>query len=159
MKKKILLLAVLMTATLVGCGGKDTPAAADPASTPASAPAESAAQDADYPPYSDFEIQVTEPVDETGYGKFRAVNNSKYSVLHVKQLLRRASDEAEVLPCAAESLLPGETSPEFVLFSEEPNIDLADYTPVWLEIGYLDEDKNEHIYRYDYKLDRYEFYQ
>lgn len=150
MKKKTLLLAVLFAACLVSCGGKDTPTETKAAST---------TQETDYPPYSDFEIQVTEPVDETGYGKFRAVNNSKYSVLHVKQLLRRASDEAEVLPCAAESLLPGETSPEFVLFSEEPNIDLADYTPIWLEIGYLDEDKNEHIYRYDYKLDRYEFYQ
>ncbi len=156
MKKKILLLAVLVTATLVGCGGKDTPAAADPASK-ASAPAESAAQDADYPLYSDFDLKITEPVDASGYGKFTATNNSSYATVYVKELLRKA-DGVEIVLTTTESLLPGETSPAATFLCDTPGAEAAEFTPIWLEVKYLDADKGEHSYRYDYKLDQYDHF-
>ena len=157
MKKRILLLAVLMTAILVGCSGKDTPAAADPASTPASAPTESATQDADYPLYSDFDVKITEPIDASGYGKFTATNNSGYATVYVKQLLRKA-DGVEIVLTTTESLLPGETSPAATFICDTPGADAAEFTPIWLEVKYLDADKTEHSYRYDYKLDQYDHF-
>lgn len=156
MKKKILLLAVLMTAILVGCSGKDTPAAADPAS-PASPQVESAAQDADYPLYSDFDVKITEPVDVSGYGKFTATNNSKYATVYVKELLRKA-DGVEIVLTTTESLLPGETSPAATFICDTPGAEAAEFTPIWLEVKYLDADKTEHSYRYDYKLDQYDHF-
>lgn len=155
MKKRLLILGLIMVLTLTACSGGKEAKKKDVSTINKKSEEVKKDEKKDHPMYDEFEFTITEePVDN--YGKFEVTNNSEFSIEYVKLLYGNDENESYML-MNSDSMLPGDTISEkqFMVDSVEA---YREYNPKWMEVGYIDESKESHMYRYDYKLEKYDYY-
>lgn len=156
MKNKLLLLCLLLSLTSCSTNNKTETNKEQIAQEEANTKPEKTKK-ISHPQFNDFSFQLVKEISEDGYGEVIFKNNSNYSIKYIKFYLQD-KEGIENIITTSNSLLAQETSKNTTIYFSKGSKKIEDYTPLWLEFNYLDEEKNEHIIRYDYKLDTYEEY-
>lgn len=107
-----------------------------------------------HPKYNEFSYELVEKINSDGYGKVTITNNSNFPVKYVKYNLKD-KDGNENIISTSNSLLPGEISSKSTIYFDKGSHDVNEYAILWFETTYLDDNKDSHTIRYDYKLDVY----